>query len=144
MGVEQGKLIGLAGQVWLWVYGIIAGLLALMVTGAGHGTMTLLQLVGSPFTALGPSGLMLGMSAGPLQWGVLGLLFGHRIIGRRFLIGYLVLHYAVATVLLTKFADWEYARRMSWGMLVTGFGFYAIGQVYLWWVILRKRGAVAR
>ena len=131
-------MIRLKEQIWLWVYGIVSGLLAFLLAGAGHGTMTLLQLVGSPFTALGPYGLGFGMIVGPLQWGLLGTLYSRRIIGRKFLIGFLLLHYAFAAVLLTKFWDWEYARRISLGMLVVGFGFYATGQVYLWWVILRK------
>jgi hypothetical protein len=131
------------------VYGVIAAFFAIMVGGAGHGTSTLLQLVGSPITGfgqlgfelgmpdLGASGNMWGLMVGALQWGVLGTLFSRHVVGRKFFIGYLSLHYVVATFLLTKFGDWEYARRMSLPFLIIAYGFYAAGQFSIWWLILR-------
>lgn len=153
MSVERKTRIGLAGQIWLWVYGIIAAFFAIMVGGAGHGTITLLQLVGSPITGigqlgfelgmpgLGSSGNMWGLMVGALQWGVLGTSFSRHVVGRKFFIGFLLLHYAVAAVLLTKFGDWEYARRISLPFLVIAYGFYAAGQLSIWWLILRNDSA---
>ena len=134
MCAGQGR-IGLAGQVFLWLYGIILWMLAIMFAGAGHGTYTFLGLVSSPFTVFGTLAMSFGLFAAPLQWGALVTLFSRRVIGRRVLIGYLLLHYVVAEVVLTykegPYADWEYARHLNMVFFVSGFVFYGIGQVYL-------------
>ncbi len=146
MSAERENAIGVVGQFGLWAYGIVVEALALVFTGAGHGTYTLFGLIGSPFTAIPPFsfpyGFMVGLVAGTLQWGVLGTLFSRRTVGRKFLIAYLLVHYAVAAVLLTypdgPFADWRYVTRVGNTVVASGFALYALGQAYLWWVILRK------
>jgi hypothetical protein len=120
-----GFLIGLA-------YAAIYLILAFMAAGAGHGT-------GIFFAAVGPYGL------GLLVFPILGFLAGDLkpFLSKVLFISVLVIHYALVINLLR--IDWmrdpahiEKMWNLSvWNILLPA-GFYLLGQVVIWAVIVRS------
>jgi hypothetical protein len=125
--------------VWIFVfYGFILCCCGLLVASFGHGTYTLLGLAGAPFSAFG---IPFAILASLAQWGLLALLMQRW--ERRYAVGFLLLHYIVAALLLSlpssEFGDWRYVRQipqMYQFALALGFSWYFIGQMLLWKVVV--------
>lgn len=130
------------GSDWtFFAYGVVLCLLGIIVAGFGHGAFTLLGLAGAPFSFFG---IPLAIAASATQWGMLVLVSSRFGIPKQYLVAFLALHYASAALLLvlpsSEFSDWEYVRRIPESWLVVGFGWYCVGQMFVWKALLSAEG----
>jgi hypothetical protein len=129
--------------VAFFAYGLTLGVFGVMAAGAGHDSFLLLSLAGSPFSVFG---IPAAMIASILQWGLLALAQRRLSINSRVVVGFLLVHYAVAAIFIFGYSrqvdDWQYLRKAPREvhlMFALGLTCYVIGQCFLWGATLPKK-----